>query len=73
MTDLASCIRIMPTSGHHFTAQAPLFPVFLLGLLAVQDEHREISQRWFDSVVGEPVRSVSLLKRFFTVRGYLGV
>ncbi|KAK5995124.1 hypothetical protein PT974_03518 [Cladobotryum mycophilum] len=57
MTDLAKCIRIMPTSGTHFTAQAPLFPVFLLGLLAANEDHRRVSETWFSLVVSTPVRS----------------
>lgn len=55
--DLASCIRIMPTSGSYFTAQAPLFPVFLLGVVATEPHHRRVSQMWFESVVRTPVRS----------------
>ncbi|RCI17179.1 hypothetical protein L249_2688 [Ophiocordyceps polyrhachis-furcata BCC 54312] len=57
LSDLARCIQIMPTSGYHFTAQAPLFPVFLLGMLSVRPELRNISKTWFDEVVSTPVRS----------------
>ncbi|PHH82244.1 hypothetical protein CDD82_6563 [Ophiocordyceps australis] len=56
---LARCIQIMPTSGYQFTAQAPLFPVFLLGMLATVPEHKHVSQMWFQDVVSTPVRSVS--------------
>lgn len=59
MDDLAKCIRIMPTSGSHFTAQAPLLPVFFLGLLATNPAHREVSRGWFQQVTNTPVRSVS--------------
>lgn len=59
VTDLAHCIRIMPTSGSQFTAQAPLFPVFLLGIVAVDPEHKKQCLRWFEQVVSTPVRSVS--------------
>ncbi|KAF4125638.1 hypothetical protein GMORB2_0882 [Geosmithia morbida] len=55
--DLAQCIRIMPTSGSHFTAQAPLFPVFLLGLLGTDPQHVAVSRNWFEQVVITPVRS----------------
>ncbi|KAG6006209.1 hypothetical protein E4U21_007248 [Claviceps maximensis] len=55
--DLAQCITIMPTSGMQFTAQAPLLPVFLLGILATLPEHRAVSQKWFDEVLQTPVRS----------------
>ncbi|CAF3484750.1 unnamed protein product [Fusarium graminearum] len=57
MDDLAKCIRIMPTSGSHFTAQAPLLPVFFLGLLATNPAHREVSRGWFQQVTNTPVRS----------------
>ncbi|KAL7799251.1 fungal-specific transcription factor domain-containing protein [Trichoderma ceciliae] len=57
LTDLAKCINIMPTSGYHFTAQAPLFPVFLLGMLATVPAHITVAQDWFESVTSTPVRS----------------
>ncbi|KAG7403327.1 hypothetical protein Forpe1208_v016425 [Fusarium oxysporum f. sp. rapae] len=57
LEDLAKCIKIMPTSGPHFTAQAPLLPVFFLGLLATTPEHKNIAKDWFESVVSTPVRS----------------
>ncbi|KAH6605801.1 zinc finger protein [Trichoderma cornu-damae] len=57
LTDLAKCINIMPTSGYNFTAQAPLFPVFLLGMLATVPEHVAVAQAWFESVTSTPVRS----------------
>ncbi|KAJ4133363.1 hypothetical protein NW754_016171 [Fusarium falciforme] len=57
LTDLAKCIRIMPTSGSHFTAQAPLLPVFFLGMLATHPDHKKVSRDWFEEVVRTPVRS----------------
>ncbi|KAH7243913.1 fungal-specific transcription factor domain-containing protein [Fusarium solani] len=57
LTDLAKCIRIMPTSGSHFTAQAPLLPVFFLGMLATLPDHKNVSRDWFEEVVRIPVRS----------------
>jgi hypothetical protein len=57
LDNLAKCISIMPTSGQHFTAQAPLFPVFLLGILATVREHETVSIQWFDQVLETPVRS----------------
>ncbi|KAF5981589.1 hypothetical protein FBULB1_4700 [Fusarium bulbicola] len=57
LQDLACCIRIMPTSGPHFTAQAPLLPVFFLGLLATETVHKDVSMDWFEQVVQTPVRS----------------
>lgn len=53
----------MPTSGSHFTAQAPLLPVFFLGLLATETVHKDVSMDWFEQVVQTPVRSVSAKKR----------
>ena len=58
LDDLARCIEVMPTSGNHFTAQAPLFPVFLLGLAGTIPEHKEVARAWFEQVVETPVRSV---------------
>ena len=60
MGDLSSCIRIMPTDGPLFTAQAPLLPIFLLGSLAIDQEQRQVSEKWFEQVVAAPVLSVSL-------------
>ncbi|KAM0293679.1 hypothetical protein ACHAPM_011563 [Fusarium culmorum] len=57
MDNLAKCIRIMPTSGQFFTAQAPLLPVFFLGLLATNPAHKEVSRAWFQQVTNTPVRS----------------
>ncbi|KIL91881.1 hypothetical protein FAVG1_04284 [Fusarium avenaceum] len=57
LEDLSKCIRIMPTSGSHFTAQAPLLPVFFLGLLATDPGHKKVSKDWFEKVVQTPVRS----------------
>ncbi|KAH7132758.1 fungal-specific transcription factor domain-containing protein [Dactylonectria macrodidyma] len=54
LTDLAKCIRIMPTSGSHFTAQAPLLPVFFLGMLATLPDHKDVSRDWFEEVVRTP-------------------
>ncbi|KAH0492782.1 hypothetical protein TgHK011_007717 [Trichoderma gracile] len=57
LNDLAKCINIMPTSGYNFTAQAPLFPVFLLGMLATVPGHVAVAQNWFERVTSTPVRS----------------
>ncbi|KAL7951701.1 fungal-specific transcription factor domain-containing protein [Trichoderma barbatum] len=57
LNDLAKCINIMPTSGYNFTAQAPLFPVFLLGMLATVSGHVSVAQTWFEKVTSTPVRS----------------
>ncbi|KAK4072698.1 transcriptional regulator family: Fungal Specific TF [Trichoderma aggressivum f. europaeum] len=71
LNDLAKCINIMPTSGYNFTAQAPLFPVFLLGMLATDPEHVLVAQTWFEKVTSTPVRSsvpplYETLKRIWT-------
>ncbi|OAA38909.1 hypothetical protein ISF_09873 [Cordyceps fumosorosea ARSEF 2679] len=57
LADLAKCISIMPTSGFLFTAQAPLLPVFFLGLLATVEEHVRVANAWFQEVIETPVRS----------------
>lgn len=56
---LAACIRLMPTSGPLFTAQAPFFPVFLLGLMApIQPPGlRRCAYDWFESVTSTSCRS----------------
>ena len=59
--ELASCIKIMPCSGPLFTAQAPLFPVFLLGLVSVDKANSDVAQYWFETVASSAssCRSVS--------------
>ncbi|KAI8710506.1 hypothetical protein NCS52_01567700 [Fusarium sp. LHS14.1] len=57
MDDLARCIRIIPTSGPYFTAQAPLLPAFILGLLAIGTDHKKVLQTWFEQILKTPVRS----------------
>lgn len=57
--DLKKCIAIMPTSGSNFTAQAPIFPVFLLALLSTTPDYKKVAIDWFQSVAEAPVRSVS--------------
>ncbi|KAH7118279.1 fungal-specific transcription factor domain-containing protein [Dactylonectria estremocensis] len=55
LDDLAKCIQAVPASGPHFTANAPILPVFLLGLLSTK--HKEVAQGWFEKVLQVPVRS----------------
>ncbi|KAM3451698.1 hypothetical protein MY3296_005110 [Beauveria thailandica] len=57
LADLAKTISIMPTSGLVFTAQAPLLPVFVLGLLATVEDHVQVAHDWFQQVIYTPVRS----------------
>ncbi|KAM3565394.1 hypothetical protein ARSEF4850_001430 [Beauveria asiatica] len=57
IADLAKCISIMPASGTMFIANAPLLPVFFLGLLATVEEHVEVANAWFEQVIRTPVRS----------------
>ncbi|KAL2756035.1 hypothetical protein ACRALDRAFT_2103886, partial [Sodiomyces alcalophilus JCM 7366] len=57
MTKLGACINRTPTSGSLFTAQAPFFPVFLLGLLAVKEDHIRSARQWFESVLQTYCRS----------------
>ncbi|KAL7904509.1 fungal-specific transcription factor domain-containing protein [Trichoderma velutinum] len=57
LSDLAHCIRITPTSGYIFTAQAPLVPAFFLGMLGTPGEHRPVARTWFEGVVSAPVTS----------------
>ena len=66
--DLAHCVRIMPTSGIIFTAQAPLLPVFFLGVLGTTSKHREICKYWMDMVMKIPVRSVRPIIAYAVVK-----
>lgn len=59
MNGLAQCIRLLPINGPLFTAQAPLLPIYLLGALTTNTEHRRISICWFEAASQAPVRSVS--------------
>ncbi|KAH7199091.1 uncharacterized protein B0J16DRAFT_393191 [Fusarium flagelliforme] len=52
---LAKCIQAVPTSGPYFTANAPILPVFLLGLLSAKN--KGVAQDWFERVLQVPVRS----------------
>ncbi|KAL0941850.1 uncharacterized protein CTRU02_204613, partial [Colletotrichum truncatum] len=56
-SNLAATIRVMPTSGYMFTAQAPFFPVFLLGIVAIEDEHSQCASQWFEAVTQTKCRS----------------
>ncbi|OHX01260.1 hypothetical protein CSPAE12_00064 [Colletotrichum incanum] len=57
VSELVRCIRVMPTSGTFFTAQAPFFPVFLLGIVAIHEAHIQCALDWFQSVIGTSCRS----------------
>jgi hypothetical protein len=63
LEDLAMCIKITPTSGPLFTAQAPLFPVFLLGLLATIPHQVAVADNWFSDVTKAQIRNVSMAER----------
>ncbi|KAK2006736.1 hypothetical protein LZ32DRAFT_543308 [Colletotrichum eremochloae] len=57
VAELVKCIRMMPTSGTFFTAQAPFFPVFLLGVVAIYEAHVQCALDWFHSVISTSCRS----------------
>lgn len=59
VSELVRCIRMMPTSGNLFTAQAPFFPVFLLGIVSIHEAHSKCALDWFHSVIRTGCRSVS--------------
>ena len=48
----------MPCSGPLFTAQAPLYTVFIGGVVASREEDRKIVRHWFE-MVGSGTRGVS--------------
>jgi hypothetical protein len=41
----------MPSTGTLFTSQSPLFPVFILGFVAVDEDDRDVARRWFETVL----------------------
>ena len=51
MSQLQQCVERMPTTGTLFTAQIPLLPIFMLGLLSVEPGHRQTATRWFENVL----------------------
>ncbi|GKT46568.1 uncharacterized protein ColSpa_06749 [Colletotrichum spaethianum] len=57
VSELVRCVRVMPTSGTFFTAQAPFFPVFLLGIVAIHEAHVQCALGWFQSVISTSCRS----------------
>jgi len=61
LEDLHHCIRVQPTEGDLFTTEAPLYPVFLLGLLSTPENphHRSTSQKWMVTVTGNTRRSTA--------------
>lgn len=59
---LLQCISRMQTSGPLFSGQAPLWSVFIAGIVAVSDEDRSILREWFLAVAGgtRSVRDIHL-------------
>jgi hypothetical protein len=58
---LLRCIQWQPTSGDLFTAQTPLFAVFMAGIVSYQPEHRDVIREWFAPICEES-RGVSVTK-----------
>ncbi|RVX74905.1 hypothetical protein B0A52_01182 [Exophiala mesophila] len=50
LSQLLECISYQPTDGILFTAQAPLFPVFVAGAVSLTEQDRKIVNAWFDGV-----------------------
>lgn len=46
---LAKCIQLLPFRGPLFTAQAPFFPIFILGLVTI-GEDRNVAREWFETI-----------------------
>ncbi|KAK7414009.1 hypothetical protein QQX98_007120 [Neonectria punicea] len=67
LEELSRCIQTTPTSGPLFTAQAPILPVFLLGMLAFSADHRRVAREWFEKAVAEPLRR-SILPVYETLK-----
>ena len=47
---LVKCIAWTPVKGPLFTAQAPLFSVFIGGIAAITDDERSVIRRWFEPI-----------------------
>ena len=48
---LVQCIARMPTSGPLYTAQSPLFSVFIAGTVAYEPSDRQVLRDWFSGTV----------------------
>ncbi|KAL8729382.1 MAG: hypothetical protein Q9166_004775 [cf. Caloplaca sp. 2 TL-2023] len=48
---LIECISRMPTSGPLFTAQSPLFSIFVAGTVALAPTDRKVLEKWFTGVI----------------------
>lgn len=56
---LMKCVAWTPVSGPLFTAQAPLFAVFVGGVTALTLEERNVIRRWFEPIAtGRSVRRI---------------
>lgn len=55
---LLKCIDWQPTSGPLFTAQTPMFCVFIAGIVAFRPEDRAVIDKWFQ-LPSEDSRGVS--------------
>jgi hypothetical protein len=49
----------MPATGKFFTAQSPLGPIFLAGLVSVKEAERAVVRNWFCTVTARGSKSVS--------------
>lgn len=50
---LLRTIEMQPTSGPLFTAQTPLFSIFIAGIVASRPEHRGLIRNWFIPVCAD--------------------
>jgi hypothetical protein len=55
---LLKCVERMPATGKFFTAQSPLGPIFLAGLVSVNEAERSIIRKWFCTVTARGSKSV---------------
>jgi hypothetical protein len=62
---LVECVRRMPSTGTLFTSQSPLFPVFIMGFVAVDEDDRDVARKWFETVLSyDTSRSVGPSGKF---------
>ncbi|KAL1835889.1 hypothetical protein VTJ49DRAFT_5910 [Mycothermus thermophilus] len=51
LNDLIKCIKMLPCTGPLFTSQSPFFAVFIMAVVSVTPEQRQVSRDWFEVVL----------------------
>ncbi|KAK2735816.1 hypothetical protein FQN57_001093 [Myotisia sp. PD_48] len=45
------CLVLMPYTGRLFTSQAPFCPIFIVSLVLIDKQDRDITRNWFETVI----------------------